>query len=85
MGTWRDIHALQADIFRRGVEAGEFVDQEPGYLARTFSAMDQVLLAEWVAGGMRDDRDTLMRRFRDMVERAFCLRLPAVRYRRTAG
>jgi AcrR family transcriptional regulator len=85
MGTWRDIHALQADIFRRGVEAGEFVDQDPGYLSRTFSAMDQVLLAEWVAGGMRDDRDTLVRRFRDMVERAFCLRLPAIRYRGTAG
>lgn len=85
MGTWRDIHALQADIFRRGVEAGEFVDQEPGYLSRTFSAMDQVLLAEWVAGGMRDDRNTLTRRFRDMVERAFCLRLPTIRYRGTAG
>ena len=85
MGTWRDIHALQADIFRRGVEAGEFVNQEPGYLSRTFSAMDQVLLAEWVGGGMRDDRDILVRRFRDMVERAFCLRLPAVRYRRPAG
>lgn len=81
MGTWRDIHALQADIFRRGVEGGDFVDQEPGYLAHTFSAMDQVLLADWVAGGMRDDRDTLARRFRDMVERAFCVPMPTVRRR----
>src|SRR5437870_1681461 len=35
---WRDIHALQADIFRRGVAAGVFGDEAPAYLARLFSA-----------------------------------------------
>jgi AcrR family transcriptional regulator len=84
VGTWREIHTLQADIFRRGVAAGDFVEEEPEYLARTFSAMDQVLLADWVAGGMGDDRDTLARRFRDMVERSFCLPPPAAD-RRGAG
>jgi AcrR family transcriptional regulator len=79
VGTWREIHTLQADIFLRGIAAGEFVDQDPGYLSRTFSAMDQVLLAEWVAAGMRDDKDTLARRLRDMVERAFCLSSPGAR------
>jgi AcrR family transcriptional regulator len=82
MGYWRDIHALQADIFRRGVAGGEFVDQKPEYLARMFSAMDQVLLADWVAGGMRDDRDALVERLREMVERALCL--PAASRRRSA-
>ena len=82
VGYWEDIHALQADIFRRGVAAGEFVDEDPSYLAKMFSAMDQVLLADWVAGGMQADRDTLVRRLRDMVERA--LSLPAVSRRRTA-
>ena len=33
VGYWQEIHALQADIFRRGVAAGEFVDEDPGYLA----------------------------------------------------
>lgn len=81
VGTWREIHTLQADIFRRGVAAGDFVEQDPEYLARTFSAMDQVLLADWVAGDMRDDRDALSRRLREMVERAFCLPPPPAKRR----
>ncbi len=80
---WQEIHTLQADIFRRGVAAGDFVDEDPAYLAKTFSTMDQVLLADWVAGGMQADRDTLVRRLREMVERALCL--PAASKRRTAA
>jgi AcrR family transcriptional regulator len=68
---WNDIHALQADIFRRGVAAGVFVDEEPGYLARLFSAMDQVLLADWAANGMKASREDLVRRLRAQVARAF--------------
>jgi len=68
---WRDIHELQADIFRRGIAEGVFVDDDPSYLARLFSAMDQVLLADWVAGGMKTDRATLVRRLRAQVERSF--------------
>jgi AcrR family transcriptional regulator len=82
VGYWREIHALQADIFRRGVAAGDFVEEDPAYLAKLFSTMDQVLLADWVAGGMKADRDTLVRRLRDLVERALCL--PAVSKRRSA-
>ena len=68
---WQEIHALQADIFRRGIAAGEFVEEDPAYLARTFSVMDQVLLADWVAGGMHAGRDELVRRLRAQVERSF--------------
>ncbi|HEV7733838.1 MAG TPA: TetR/AcrR family transcriptional regulator [Candidatus Binatia bacterium] len=70
---WQNIHELQADIFRRGVAAGEFVDEAPDFLARTFSVMDQVLLSDWVARGMVDDRATLVRRLSHMVSRAFCV------------
>jgi AcrR family transcriptional regulator len=70
---WQEIHALQADIFQRGIAAGEFVDEDPGYLARLFSVMDQVLLADWVAGGMQAGRNELVRRLRGQVERAFCV------------
>jgi AcrR family transcriptional regulator len=70
---WQDIHELQADIFRRGVAAGEFIDEAPDYLARTFSVMDQVLLSDWVARGMTDPRDVLVARLSRMVERAFCV------------
>ena len=62
---------------------GDFVDGDPAYLAKTFSTIDQVLLTDWVAGGMQADRDTLVRRLREMVERAMCL--PAVTARRRSA
>lgn len=69
--VWQEIHALQADIFRAGIGAGVFVDDDPTYLARLFSAMDQVLLADWVSGGMSRQRDELTARLRALVDRAF--------------
>jgi AcrR family transcriptional regulator len=71
VGYWQEIHTLQAGVFRRGVKDGSFVDEDPDFLAKTFSVMDQVLLADWVSHGMREPRDTLVRRLRDLVERAF--------------
>jgi AcrR family transcriptional regulator len=69
---WREVHGLQTEIFRRGVESGTFVDEEPAFLARLFSAMDQVLLADWVESGMRADHDALIERLQRLVERTFC-------------
>ena len=69
---WRDIHALQADIFRRGVAQGVFVDEDPGFLAKLYSAMDQVVLSDWVTTGMKANRDELVRRLQALIERAFC-------------
>lgn len=68
---WNDIHALQAEIFRRGIADATFVDEDPDYLAKLFSVMDQVLLADWVARGMPDERDRLVARLRDQVRRTF--------------
>jgi AcrR family transcriptional regulator len=68
---WKEIHELQAGIFRSGVETGVFVDEDPAYLARLFSAMDQVLLADWVENGMKAGRADLVRRLRALVDRAF--------------
>jgi AcrR family transcriptional regulator len=68
---WQRIHALQADIFRRGVRERAFVDEDPDYLAKLFSVLDQVLLADWVARGMRDDRETLAARLRAQAKRSF--------------
>jgi AcrR family transcriptional regulator len=76
VALWREIHELQAEIFRRGVAQGVFVDEDPGTLAKLFTAFDQVLLAEWVASGMRADRDDLVRRLAAHVERSF-IRRPA--------
>jgi AcrR family transcriptional regulator len=74
---WEDIHALQADLFRRGIEAGLFVDEDPAFLAKVFSAMDQVLLSDWVATGMKATREELAERLLHLVERAFVRTAPA--------
>lgn len=66
---WAEIHALQSDLMRRGVAAGVFVDEDPAFLAKLFSALDQVLLADWVAGGMKADRGELIDRMRRLVGR----------------
>ena len=88
---WHDIHAVQAGIFRRGIAAGVFIDEDPGYLAKTYSAMDQALFSEWVAGGMKADRSQLTRRLHNLAERAFLRtsptngRRPSTRARKKHG
>ena len=68
---WQAIHGLQESIFRQGIDQGLFVEEEPALLAKTFSALDQVVLADWVAGGMREDRATLVGRLQGLVTRTF--------------
>jgi AcrR family transcriptional regulator len=66
---WAEIHALQAALMRRGVAAGAFVDEDPAFLAKIFSALDQVVLADWVASGMKADRGQLIARMQSLVGR----------------
>jgi len=82
---WLDVHRLQAEIFRRGVATGVFVDERPDYLAKLYSAIDQVVLADWVARGMKDEQAQLVARLRGLVERAFCRPGDRVAGRRSAG
>jgi len=65
------IHGLQRDIFARGVAAGVFIDEDPAYLGVLFSGIDQIHLAHWVAGGMKDSRDELRDRLRRVVHKTF--------------
>lgn len=72
MQFWREIHELQAAIFRDGVARGVFVDEDPAFLAKLFSAIDEVVLADWVASGMTGNRATLVARLRSLVVRTCC-------------
>ncbi|HZR83480.1 MAG TPA: TetR/AcrR family transcriptional regulator [Candidatus Binatia bacterium] len=65
------IHALQADIFARGVASGAFIDEDPAYLAVLFSGIDQAHLSQWVASGMPGSLDDLSARFLRIVGRTF--------------
>lgn len=66
---WSEIHTVQADLMRRGVAAGVFVDEDPAFLAKIFSALDQVVLADWVAAGMKADRAELVARMHQLIAR----------------
>lgn len=65
------IHGLQREIFARGVAAGVFIDEDPGYLGVLFSGIDQIHLAHWVAGGMKDTRDELRERLLRVMKKTF--------------
>lgn len=66
---WAEIHTLQAELMRRGIAAGVFVDDEPAFLAKIFSALDQVVLADWVASGMKAARADLIARMQKLIAR----------------
>jgi AcrR family transcriptional regulator len=68
---WEEIHEHHTEIFERGIAEGTFLDEEPSFLAKLLSAMDQVLLADWAANGMKATRDTLVARMKAMAARAF--------------
>jgi AcrR family transcriptional regulator len=67
----REIHRLQTSIFSRGVAEGVFFDEDPSYLGFLFTGMDEIHLAQWVAGGMREPREELLARFLKIVRRTF--------------
>jgi AcrR family transcriptional regulator len=66
---WAEIHtaASRADAQRH--RRRRFRREDPAFLAKIFSALDQVLLADWVAGGMKADRSELIARMRGLVDR----------------
>lgn len=67
----REIQALQTSIFARGVASGVFIDEDAEYLAFLFTGMDEIHLAQWVAGGMREPPEELAERFLRIVRRTF--------------
>jgi len=69
---WNEVHGIQTEIFRRGITEGAFIEEDPAYLAKLFSAMDQVLLAHWADEGMSAGRGELVERFHRLAERVFC-------------
>jgi AcrR family transcriptional regulator len=66
--------------FRKGIEAGIFVDDDPIVLARTTNAMHQVALSRWVDEGMRESADPVVARMQHRFIRAFCVpeRIPSL-------
>jgi AcrR family transcriptional regulator len=69
---WEEGVAIPAELFRRGIEEGLYVDEPPLLLARKMLALQQVELADWADGGMRADPDAVCARLDAQFLRAFC-------------
>lgn len=69
--TWNQGQLLTTRIFERAVREGRVVDEDPRLLARTMIAMQQVHLAHWVEGGMRDDPERLIDGIVRQLRRSF--------------
>lgn len=58
-------------LYRRGVESGELVDEDPVLLQSLTLACNQVHFFHWLRGGMREDPEALVARIHAHTRRAF--------------
>ena len=65
---------MQERLFRRGIESGVFHAGDPDRMARTMVAMQQVRLADWLVGGMRETPDAIVAEMELQLRRFFCAR-----------
>jgi AcrR family transcriptional regulator len=72
--AWEEGIAMQARLFRRGMESGVFHEGDPDRMARTMVAMQQVRLADWLGDDMADDPKSLIAEMELQLRRAFCRR-----------
>lgn len=72
--AWEEGHAMQVRLFERGIADGVFYDDDPGRLANTLAAMQQIRLADWLAAGMHEDPGEILSGIELQLRRAFCKR-----------
>ena len=61
-----------ASLFRRGIEAGDFVDDEPELMARMVIACQQVRLAMWMEHGCKEAPDAVIDAELRHLLRSYC-------------
>jgi AcrR family transcriptional regulator len=69
--AWQEGQTLLSHLFARGIEEGVFLDEDPALLARTMTAMHQVLLADWMEKGMKAPPSQIIARARQFFLRTF--------------
>ncbi|MFP6665109.1 MAG: TetR/AcrR family transcriptional regulator [Deltaproteobacteria bacterium] len=67
----REIHQLQVGIFKKGVELGVFIDEDPAYLETLFSGIDQIHLGHWLSHGGNESAEELTASFLRIIRRTF--------------
>jgi AcrR family transcriptional regulator len=61
-----------ASLFRQGIDAGDFVDDDPELMARMVIACQQVRLAMWMDGGCKDDPEQVADASLRHLLRSYC-------------
>lgn len=61
-----------ASLFRQGIRAGDFVDDDPELMARMVIACQQVRLAMWMDGGCTDDPERVADAALRHLLRSYC-------------
>lgn len=69
--AWRAGVDMLTTAFARCIERGLFVRRDPRLLARMMVAMQQVELAQWLEGGMREPHEEVLREIEVQLERSF--------------
>ncbi len=70
--AWEKGHRHQVDLIERGIEEETFYADDPSRLANHLAAMQQIRLAEWVVGGMKEDPESIVASMELHLRRAFC-------------
>ncbi|MAG31730.1 MAG: hypothetical protein CL908_12655 [Deltaproteobacteria bacterium] len=71
-GAWLRGHEIEVEIFECGIAAEVFVSRDPSLLVRMMGAIQQVQLAHWIEGGMRETAETLLAGMQKDLVRCFC-------------
>ena len=61
-----------ASLFRQGIQASDFVDEDPELMARMVIACQQVRLAMWMDGGCKDDPERVVDAALRHLIRSYC-------------
>ncbi|MCA9771829.1 MAG: TetR/AcrR family transcriptional regulator [Myxococcales bacterium] len=67
--AWREGIELEAAILRQGIDEGIVIDEDPVLLAKTATAMHQVVLSDWIASGMKAPPEAVVQRAKDLVRK----------------
>ncbi len=66
-----ELHQLQVGIFKKGVELGVFIEEDPTYLETLFSGIDQIHLGHWLSHGGKESAEELTASFLRIIRRTF--------------
>jgi len=83
--AWRAALEKLRAACKRCIDAGIFVDRDPGLMARMVVSMQQVELAHWLEGGMKEDPELVADGIEQQVERAFLASATSKRSRAARG